>query len=95
VLEFPVDELGLHPVAKPVALLEFRIETYTRRGAVVLDTAMDTGSDSDRRRKTPGVGSTTGFYLMPDPQDRCRSTTVCGQLDVFQTDYTPMTGYQY
>jgi site-specific DNA-methyltransferase (adenine-specific) len=44
VLEFPVDELGLHPVAKPVALLEFLIETYTRPGAVVLDTAMDTGS---------------------------------------------------
>jgi site-specific DNA-methyltransferase (adenine-specific) len=27
VLEFPVDELGLHPVAKPVGLLEFLIET--------------------------------------------------------------------
>jgi site-specific DNA-methyltransferase (adenine-specific) len=36
VLEFPVDELGLHPVAKPAALLEFLIETYTRPGAVVL-----------------------------------------------------------
>ena len=32
VLEFPVDELGLHPVAKPVGLLEFLIETYTRPG---------------------------------------------------------------
>ena len=43
-LEFPVDELGLHPAANPVALLEFRIETYTPPGAVVLDTATDTGS---------------------------------------------------
>ena len=44
VLEFPVDELGLHPVAKPVALLEFLIETYTRPGEIVLDSAMGTGS---------------------------------------------------
>jgi len=44
VLEFPVDELGLHPVAKPVGLLEFLIETYTRPGALVLDNAMGIGS---------------------------------------------------
>ena len=40
VLEFPVDELGLHPTAKPIALLEFLIETYTRPGEIVLDPAM-------------------------------------------------------
>ena len=44
VLEFPVDELGLHPTAKPVGLLEFLIETYTRPGEIVLDSAMGTGS---------------------------------------------------
>jgi site-specific DNA-methyltransferase (adenine-specific) len=44
VLEFPANELGLHPVAKPVGLLEFLIETYTVPGAVVLDNAMGTGS---------------------------------------------------
>jgi site-specific DNA-methyltransferase (adenine-specific) len=44
VLEFPVDELGLHPVAKPVGLLEFLIETYTRPGEIVLDSAMGMGS---------------------------------------------------
>jgi site-specific DNA-methyltransferase (adenine-specific) len=44
VLEFPVDELGLHPVAKPVGLLEFLIETYTRPGEIVLDSVMGTGS---------------------------------------------------
>ena len=43
-LEFPVDELGLHPVAKPVGLLEFLIETYTRPGEIVLDSAMGIGS---------------------------------------------------
>jgi site-specific DNA-methyltransferase (adenine-specific) len=33
-----------HPVAKPVGLLEFLIETYTRPGEIVLDSAMGTGS---------------------------------------------------
>jgi hypothetical protein len=44
VLEFPVNELGLHPTAKPVGLLEFLIETYTRPGEIVLDPTM--GMDS-------------------------------------------------
>ena len=43
-LEFGVDELGLHPTAKPVALLEYLIKTYTLPGEVVLDSAMGTGS---------------------------------------------------
>jgi site-specific DNA-methyltransferase (adenine-specific) len=44
VLEYPVDRPGLHPVAKPIKLLQFLIETYTRPGAVVLDNAMGAGS---------------------------------------------------
>jgi DNA modification methylase len=44
VLEYPADRIGLHPVAKPVKLLEFLIQTYTRPGAVVLDSAMGAGS---------------------------------------------------
>jgi site-specific DNA-methyltransferase (adenine-specific) len=44
VLEYPADRLGLHPVAKPVKLLQFLIETYTRPGVVVLDSAMGAGS---------------------------------------------------
>jgi site-specific DNA-methyltransferase (adenine-specific) len=44
VLEFSVDKLGLHPTAKPIALLEFLIQTYTRSGEIVLDCAMGTGS---------------------------------------------------
>jgi site-specific DNA-methyltransferase (adenine-specific) len=44
VLEYPVDRLGLHPVAKPVKLLQLLVETYTRPGAVVLDNAMGAGS---------------------------------------------------
>ena len=37
-------DVGLHPVAKPVKLLQFLVETYTRPGAVVLDNAMGAGS---------------------------------------------------
>src|ERR1700730_2123272 len=44
VLEYPADRLGLHPVAKPIKLLKFLIDTYTRPGAVVLDNAMGAGS---------------------------------------------------
>jgi site-specific DNA-methyltransferase (adenine-specific) len=44
VLEFPVDEFGLHPVAKPVGLLEFLSETCPRPGEIVLDSAMGIGS---------------------------------------------------
>jgi hypothetical protein len=51
VLEFPVDELGLHPVAKPVALLEFLIETYTRPGAGGSRYRDGHRLDRDRRRK--------------------------------------------
>jgi site-specific DNA-methyltransferase (adenine-specific) len=44
VLEFPVDELGLHPVAKPVGRLECLIETCPRPGEIVLASAMGVGS---------------------------------------------------
>lgn len=44
VLQFPVDELGLYPVAKPVGLLEFLSETYTRPIEIVFNSAMGIGS---------------------------------------------------
>jgi hypothetical protein len=43
VLEFPVGELGLHPTAKPVRLLEFLIETYPLPGEIVLDSTRGVG----------------------------------------------------
>jgi site-specific DNA-methyltransferase (adenine-specific) len=66
VLEFPVDELGLHPVAKPVGLLEFLIETYTRRGEVVLDCAMGIGSTgiaaANTSRRFIGIEKDAEFF---------------------------------
>lgn len=44
VLEFPTDQLGLHPTAKPVALMEYLVRTYTQAGETVLDNTMGSGS---------------------------------------------------
>ena len=65
-LEFPVNELGLHPTAKPVGLLEFLIETYTRPGEIVLDPTM--GMDStgiaaaNTGRRFVGIENETEFF---------------------------------
>jgi site-specific DNA-methyltransferase (adenine-specific) len=66
VLEFPVDELGLHPVAKPVRLLEFLIETYTRPGEIVLDSTMGIGSTgiaaANTGRRFVGIEKDATFF---------------------------------
>lgn len=37
-------EVGLHPTQKPVALLEYLVNTYTNEGDIVLDNCMGSGS---------------------------------------------------
>lgn len=44
VLEFSTDQLGLHPTAKPLALCEYLIKTYTNVGDLVLDNCMGSGT---------------------------------------------------
>lgn len=44
ILEFSTDQLGLHPTAKPVALMEYLIRSYSVEGAVVLDNTMGSGT---------------------------------------------------
>jgi site-specific DNA-methyltransferase (adenine-specific) len=44
VLHYPIDRLGFHPTEKPIALLQYLIELYTRSGDVVLDPTMGAGS---------------------------------------------------
>ena len=45
VLDFPVVERGtLHPTQKPVALMEYLIQTYTNEGDTVLDFTMGSGT---------------------------------------------------
>lgn len=43
-LEFKVERTGLHPTQKPVALLEYLINTYTKEGDKVLDFCMGSGT---------------------------------------------------
>lgn len=44
ILYFNTDENRLHPTQKPVDLLIYLIETYTKSGEVVLDNCMGSGS---------------------------------------------------
>jgi site-specific DNA-methyltransferase (adenine-specific) len=44
VIEFSIDRLGVHPTAKPVALVEYLVRTYTREGETVLDNCMGSGT---------------------------------------------------
>ena len=44
ILEFSTEQLGLHPTAKPVLLLEYLIKSYTSEGESVLDNCMGSGS---------------------------------------------------
>lgn len=43
-LHFARDKEKLHPTQKPVALLEYLINTYTNEGDLVLDNCMGSGS---------------------------------------------------
>jgi site-specific DNA-methyltransferase (adenine-specific) len=43
-LEFPYQKKAVHPTQKPIALLEYLINTYTLKGETVLDFTMGSGS---------------------------------------------------
>ena len=44
ILEFPIDKNIGHPTAKPVALIEYLIKTYSNEGDLILDNCMGSGS---------------------------------------------------
>lgn len=44
ILTYPTDKEKYHPTQKPVALLEYLINTYTQTDAIVLDNCMGSGS---------------------------------------------------
>lgn len=44
ILIYPLDKEKLHPTQKPIALLEYLINTYTNEGELVLDNCMGSGS---------------------------------------------------
>lgn len=65
-LEYSTDNLGIHPTAKPVALLEYLIKTYTQEGETVLDFTMGSGSTGvaclNTNRKFIGIEMDEGYF---------------------------------
>ena len=49
-------EVGLHPTQKPVSLMQYLIQTYTKEGDVVLDFTMGSGSTG-----VAAIGTNRGF----------------------------------
>lgn len=66
ILEFSTDQLGLHPTAKPIALMEYLIHTYTNEGDVVLDNCMGSGTTGvacmNTGRSFIGVEMDEGYF---------------------------------
>jgi len=66
ILEFSTDQLGLHPTAKPVALFEYLIRTYTNEGEVVLDNCMGSGTTAiaciNSNRQFIGFEQNAGYF---------------------------------
>ena len=60
-------ERGLHPTQKPVALLEYLINTYSNEGELVLDNTMGSGSTGvacvNTKRKFIGIELDEKYYL--------------------------------
>lgn len=44
ILQFSIEQKGIHPTAKPVALIEYLVKTYTLEGETVLDNCMGSGT---------------------------------------------------
>ena len=71
-LSYPVDNKGLHPTQKPVALMEYLIKTYTNECETVLDFTMGSGSTGvaakNLNRKFIGIEMDEGYFNIA--QDR-------------------------
>lgn len=75
ILEYSTDMLDLHPTAKPVALMEYLIRTYTNEGETVLDFTMGSG--------TTGVAcANTGRKFIGIERDPAYFAVACKRLRV-------------
>ena len=63
---FPVEDRGLHPTQKPVALMEYLIKTYTNEGDTVLDFTCGSGSTGvaavNTNRNFIGIELDPGYF---------------------------------
>lgn len=66
VLQFRHETKPLHPTAKPVALMEYLIRTYTNEGDVVLDNCMGSGTTgvacANTGRRFIGIERDPGYF---------------------------------
>lgn len=83
VIDFATDTSGEHPTAKPVALMEYLIRTYTNEGGTVLDNTMGSGTTGiacrNSGRKFVGIEREPSFFAMA----RQRLDTVAPQRAFF------------
>lgn len=90
ILEFPTDQLGLHPTAKPVALMEYLIETYTLPGEVVLDNTMGSGTTGvaamNKGRRFIGIERDDKYFEMSKQRITEASLTEVQAEDFFKFD---------
>lgn len=66
ILSFPSDPSPEHPTQKPVALMEYLIQTYTKEGATVLDNTMGSGTTGvacvNTRREFIGIERDEAYF---------------------------------
>lgn len=70
VLKFDTDTSNPHPTAKPVALMEYLIRTYTDAGDVVLDFTMGSGTTGvacvNTGRRFIGIERDAGYFAIAE-----------------------------
>ncbi len=85
VLYYGLDRTGLHPTAKPVALLEYLIKTYTNEGEVILDNTFGSGTTGvaciNTNRNFIGMELDDKYFEIAEA--RINEATTAKQLQLF------------
>ena len=67
VIEFGLDKDSIHPTQKPVALMEYLIQTYSNEGEIVLDNCMGSGTTGvaciNTNRNFIGIEMDSNYFL--------------------------------
>lgn len=86
ILKFSRDVKGFHPTQKPVALLEYLIKTYSKKGELVLDNCMGSGTTAVAAINTDRdfIGFELNQSYFKQAQLRIEENTT--QLNLFEED---------
>ena len=73
-----------HPTQKPVSLLEYLVKTYTKKGDLILDNCMGSGTTAVACLNTerPFIGFETNAEYYTKAIDRIQNNVT--QLDLFE-----------